>query len=104
MFHRDARILFAHVSKYVDKILFMQMVSVSTSLIQTWNILLQRAGVVVGIKRRAGVATALLCPIYLDLEIRASNEGYTKVRQDTIHAEQTTNVCVYLHFTHSKLM
>ena len=56
----------------IDKILFMQMVSVSTSLIQTWNILLQRAGVVAGIKRRAaGVATALLCPIYLDLEIRA---------------------------------
>ena len=66
----------------IDKILFMQMVPVSTSLIQTWNILLQRAVVVVGIKRRAGVATALLCPIYLDLEIRASNEGYTKVRED----------------------
>ena len=30
----------------------------------------------------AGVATALLCPIYLDLEIRASNECYTKVRED----------------------
>ena len=55
----------------IDKILFMQMVPVSTSLIQTWNILLQWAGVVAGIKRRAGVATALLCPIYLDLEIRA---------------------------------
>ena len=84
MFHRSARIPLAHVSKYVDKILFMQMVSVSTSLIQTWNILLQRAVVVVGIKRRAGVATALLCPIYLDLEIRASNECYTKVREDTV--------------------
>ena len=81
----------------IDKILFMQMVSVSTSLIQTWNILLQRAVVVVGIKRRAGVATALLCPIYLDLEIRASNECYTKVREDfTIMEKAPTRTVSFL--------
>ena len=81
----------------IDKILFMQMVPVSTSLIQTWNILLQRAGVVAGIKRRAGVATALLCPIYLDLEIRASNEGYTKVREDfTIMEKAPTRTFSFL--------